>query len=208
MIGSLHKAATKKVDICGYLGQSTDPPIHRLYLDPEKYDKPPLDGESMIANPHWIKLKAALEVAAHSSGSPIICNGGIKNVSRNFRCKLRNRICRNKTKKDGAPRQDDCINMDKGGRRPQGRSECKGTRTTQALEKDEKCPFHFTVKCDSFGFCITLLHAGTGCPNHANHIQADLSKLSLPMQLLPDSEKEILQSMARARDGGDGKLVP
>ena len=66
-----------EVDICDYLGNLT-PHIYirRLYLDPEKYDKPPLNGEHVADNPHWKQLKTALEAAAHTSGSPIICNGG------------------------------------------------------------------------------------------------------------------------------------
>ncbi len=95
-------------------------------------------------------------------------------------------------KKDNAPWQDDCINMDKGGRRTEGRSQSKRTRTTKALTSDKLCPFKFTIKWDFFGFYVTVEKKGFGCPNHENHIKGDLSKCSLPMQLIPEKEKEIL----------------
>jgi hypothetical protein len=194
----LDKTSIELVDICTYLGPSTSrPSLARLYLDPQKYDKPPIDREPLVKNAHWNQLKDELEAAAHSSGSPIMCNGGRAN--RTFKCKLRNRLYRPKlSRKAGPPRQDDCINMDKGGRRPQGRSESKRTRTTQALTSDELCPFRFTVKWDSFGFYITVEKKGFGCPHHANHLKGDLSKLSLPMQLIPENEKDILRSMSSA----------
>jgi hypothetical protein len=73
----LDKPSIKEVDICDYLGWSSlHPSAGRLYLDPEKYDKPPIDGESLATNPHWMQLKDALQLAAHTSGSPVVCNGG------------------------------------------------------------------------------------------------------------------------------------
>jgi hypothetical protein len=56
----------------------------------------------------------------------------------------------------------------------------------------EVCPFKFTVKWDLYGFYVTVEKKGFGCPNHENHIKGDLSKCSLPIQLIPDKEKEIL----------------
>jgi hypothetical protein len=184
-----------EVDICDYLGWSS---LHsfvgRLYLDPEKYDKPPVARESLVTNPHWMQLKIALQLAAQTSGSPVVCNGGRDN--RTFQCKLHNRLYRpplgKKEKKDNAPRQDDCINMDKDGRRSEGRSQSKRTRTTKALTSDKHCSFKFTVKWDFYGFYVTVEKTGFGYPNHENHIKGDLSKCSLPMQLIPDKEKEII----------------
>jgi hypothetical protein len=95
------------------------------------------------------------------------------------------------------PRQDDCINQDKGGRRVDGRSLSKRTRTTQALTKDDICPFRFTVKWDYCGFYITLLKINYGCCKHENHLKGDLSKLSLPRQLIPDKEKKIFDLWRR-----------
>jgi hypothetical protein len=60
------------------------------------------------------------------------------------------------------------------------------------------CPFKLTVKWDSFGFYITLEKSSYGCPNHENDIKGDLSKLTLPMRLIPEKEKQILQSMSDA----------
>jgi hypothetical protein len=202
-IGSaLDKTYIEEVDICDYLGQSSPHLAHRLYLDPVQYDKPPLEGESISKNMHWIELKKALELAAHTSGSPIMCNGGTPH-SRAFKCKLRNRQYRPPAgKKDGAPRQDDCINMDKGGRRHEGRSLSKRTRTTQALKADEICPFRFTVRWDSCGFYVTLEKRHYGSPCHENHVNGDLSNLTLPIQLIPEKEKEILRSMTEACIGG------
>jgi hypothetical protein len=52
-------------------------------------------------------------------------------------------------------------------------------------------PIGFTVKWDVLGFYITFVR-------HKNHLKGDLSKLSLPMQLIHEKEKEILQSMSNA----------
>jgi hypothetical protein len=124
-----------------------------------------------------------------------MCNGGISYCR--FKCKLCNRVYKSRSpKKDDAPWQDDCINMDKGGRRPEGRSQSKRTRTTQALTCKQLCPFGFTVKWDVLGFYITFARQGSGCPLHKNHLKSNLSKLSLPMQLISEKEKEILQSMS------------
>jgi hypothetical protein len=164
----LDKTCTHKVDTCDYLGVSPSHPpyVVHLFLDPEKYGKPSLPGEPISKNPHWMQLKDALELAAHTSGSPIVmCNGGMD--YRRFKCKkLCNRVYKPKLgKKDGAPRQDDCINMDKGGRHQDGRSQSKRTRTTQALTSEKLCPFGFTVKWNHFGFYITLVNKA-GCSNH------------------------------------------
>jgi hypothetical protein len=101
---SLDKTCTREVDICDYLGVSPSHPpyVIHLFLDPEKYDKPPLPGEHISKNPHWMQLKDALELAAHTSGSPIMCNGGMD--YRRFKCKLRKRVYKLKLgKKDGVP---------------------------------------------------------------------------------------------------------
>jgi hypothetical protein len=114
MIGfPLDKTAIQEVDICDWLGRMSL--FARLHLDPEKHDKPPLTGEPLANHPHWKQLKNALEAAAHTSGLPTMCNGG-KQDTRVFKCKLCNRLCKQKLgKKDGACREFDCINMDKGG---------------------------------------------------------------------------------------------
>jgi hypothetical protein len=118
----LDKSSIEEVDICDYLGWSSlHPSVGRFYLDPKKYDKLPIDRESLTTNPHWMQLKDALQLAAHTSGSPVVCNGGRDNCT--FQCKLCNHLYRPPlAKKDNAPRQDDCINMDKDGRRTEGRS--------------------------------------------------------------------------------------
>jgi hypothetical protein len=81
--------------------------------------------------------------------------------------------------------------MDKGGQCQDGRSQSKRTGTTQALTSDKLCPFRFTVKWNHFGFYITLVNKA-GCSNHGNHLKGGLSKLALPMQLIPKAEKDIL----------------
>ena len=64
-------------------------------------------------------------------------------------------------KKDGAPREDDCINMDKGGRCHAGRLLSKRTRTMQALASHHICRFGFTVQWDLFfGYYIATSRAG------------------------------------------------
>jgi hypothetical protein len=78
MIGApLDKTCIQEVDICHYLGRSSSHPfVARLYLDPGQDDEPPFSGDPSTSNPHWIQLKEALEAAFHSSGSPLMCNGG------------------------------------------------------------------------------------------------------------------------------------
>jgi hypothetical protein len=46
-------------------------------------------------------------------------------------------------KKDGAPQEDDFINMD-----------------------NEECPFCFAIKWNLFGFYNATSRVGSGCPNH------------------------------------------
>jgi hypothetical protein len=36
------------------------------------------------------------------------------------------------------------------------------------------------------------------CSNHENHLKGDLSKLALPMQLIPEAGKDIFRSMSDA----------
>jgi hypothetical protein len=76
------KMSIEEVDICDYLDWSSlHPFVGHLYLDPQKYDKPPVNGESLITNSHWTQLKDALQLAAHTSGSPTMCNGGRDNCT-------------------------------------------------------------------------------------------------------------------------------
>ncbi len=121
------------IDICDYLGYSnSDHTVCRLYLDPHKYDQPPLLGEPVSKNPQWIQLKDALEAAAHTSGSPIMCNGGNAyrrqiQMMQALQLRVYNKSRFPKNKSD-APQQDNRINMDRGaGRRPEGRSRSKVT---------------------------------------------------------------------------------
>jgi hypothetical protein len=169
MVGlPLNMISIVEVDICDYLGWSS---LHSfvglLYLDPQKYDKPPIARESLIRSPHWMQLKVALQLAAPTSGSPVICNGSRDNCA--FQCKLCKPLYRpllgKKEKKDNAPWQDDCINMDKGGRQTEGRLQCKRTRSTKALTSNKLCPFKFTMKWDFYGFCVAVEKEGYGCPN-------------------------------------------
>ena len=53
------------------------------------------------------------------------------------------------------------------------------------------------MKWNHFGFYITVVNK-VGCSNHENHMKGDLSKLALPMQLIPEAEKDILRSMSDA----------
>jgi hypothetical protein len=70
MVGlPLDKTYIEEVDICDYLGWSSlHPFVGRLYIDPKKYYKPPVDGESLRTSPHLTPLKDALQLAAHTSG--------------------------------------------------------------------------------------------------------------------------------------------
>jgi hypothetical protein len=90
-----HQWSAYPLTRCDYLGWSSSlhPFVGCLYLHPKKHDKPPLDGESLRKNAHWTQLKDALQLAAHTSGSPVMwCNGGRENCT--FQCKLRNHLYR------------------------------------------------------------------------------------------------------------------
>jgi hypothetical protein len=65
----LDKTSIEEVDICDYLGWSSSlhPFVGRLYLEPEKYDKPPVDRDSLRTNLHWTQLKDDLQLADHTS---------------------------------------------------------------------------------------------------------------------------------------------
>jgi hypothetical protein len=189
------------LDICQYLGKSSKfPLISRLYLDPGVYKDPPAPDTSVAGNTCYEMLKSDLMCTASSAGSPLMCNGGGKHY-RFFRCKLKNRIFRaSQGKKKDAPRQDDCINQDKGGRRTGGRALSKRTRTTQALVKDDVCCFSFRVEWDSFGFFVNT-NRTAGNPMHSNHVLDGLNQLTLPLNLLPQQEKDILRHMTDAAIG-------
>jgi hypothetical protein len=92
MIGlPLDKNSIQLVDICDYLGSSlSNLSVVRLDLDLYKFDKPPVNGEPLAKNPHWMQLKDELEAATHTSRLSIMCNGG--NAYRRFKCKLHNRV--------------------------------------------------------------------------------------------------------------------
>jgi hypothetical protein len=65
MIGlPLDKNGIQVVDICDYLGSSlSNLSVVRLYLDPYKFDKLPVDGEPLSKNLHWMQLKDHVEAA-------------------------------------------------------------------------------------------------------------------------------------------------
>jgi hypothetical protein len=58
-----------------------------------------LSLENLSQNPHWMQLKGALELAAHTSGLPIMCDGGMD--YRSFKYKLRNRVYKPKVGEEG-----------------------------------------------------------------------------------------------------------
>ena len=77
------------------------------------------------------------------------------------------------------------------------RSEPAPCRHLQVIIVSVALVLPFNGICSS---ATTLQHQGpgSGCPNHANHPNSDLSTLPLPMNLVPAIEKDILQSMADA----------
>jgi hypothetical protein len=75
MVGlPLDKMAIQEVDSCAFLGSSpAHPPfVACLFLDPEEYNKPPLEREPISKNPHCMQLKDA---ANQTSGWPFMYNG-------------------------------------------------------------------------------------------------------------------------------------
>jgi hypothetical protein len=81
-----------KVDICDYLSWSSlHPSVGHLYLDPKKYGKPPLAGEPLRTNPHWMQLKDVLLswLLKHPDRLPCAM---VVETNPNPKCKLCNRL--------------------------------------------------------------------------------------------------------------------
>ncbi len=69
------------VNICDYVGGQVYN-AKRLYLSPTDYPPPTSTSDMLSSKAHlcmgWVKLCRKLIVAAHESGSPIVCNGSHK----------------------------------------------------------------------------------------------------------------------------------
>jgi MULE transposase domain len=203
MVG-LPLADTQLLDICEYLGNETNLlNIKRLYLDPKLYHCPPQEGESIQDNAHFELLKNALFTAAHNAGSPLVSNGGQKDC-RQFHCRILDRKYQERPgrKKKADPfREDYMIDSATRGKREDGRSKSRRTRTTKSLpDAPHVCHFGFRIKWDSLGFYIPIA-THSGCPNHVNHLSDGLDRLTLPLKLIPEREKETLQDMCQAAIG-------
>ena len=188
-------------DLCTYLGgASPNPLVTRLYLNPSIYNSPPTDGEKINNNEHFILLRNDILTKAFEAGSLLLSNGGGKS-ERVFRCTLLHRVYKKiGTRESSAYRADSLINDRALGFRENGRSLSRRTRTTQALSRDNICPFRFVVKWDDQGFYIPVGRCN-GCPNHCNHISAGLNKRTIPLKLVPQEEKENLCDMFDASFG-------
>ena len=75
------------------------------------------------------------------------------------------------------------------GERDNGRSLPRRNNAQKAIG----CEFKFTVKCDEFGYYITLKRGG-GNPTHSNHPQYDDTPLP-PRLFTENKEKEDLKSL-------------
>eukprot|EP00978_Attheya_sp_CCMP212_P014408 scaffold36669_cov47-Attheya_sp.AAC.2 len=200
--GTIFHVDLQRINVCDYLNNGGGT-YQRLYFDPKKYQSPFTNNASDVSiksDASWKLLKDDFQRAAHESGSPIVANGGSKDV-RWFVCKYKSRVYQvNKSyiqssQAEGPFRQDALINCDKGGRRQNGRAMKRRTTTGRALCPDKKCPFKIMIRWDKFGFYINLFRA-SGCPSHKNHPKIDPENLPFPTKLLPKEEQENLRHLA------------
>ena len=139
--------------------------------------------------------------ASLESGSPVRANGNVKATdAKRFICSLCSTLYRPpKVKhKEGDYRKDSFVNSEKGGRRKNGQSGPRRTKTMKALDHDSTCKFGFNVKYDDIGF---YLDEASGNPYHSNHPKVDPSSLPLSTKLIPEQEKETLIALSESYVG-------
>ena len=190
------------IDVCSYFGFDGENNASHLFINPKRFPPPNIgSSDSMKDCVEWIEVKNYIERAFLEGGSPVVSNGGGK-TCRLFFCKhgVRKHGCKKPSSGIVNPpsyRHDSLINCDKGGRRQNGRSLPRRTRTSRPSSNDTLCPFRFRVQWNEYGFFINL-NQGSGCAMHNFHYKVDSLHIPFPTRLIPQSEKDTLAEMAEA----------
>ena len=166
-----------------------------IYFDPSIY---PI--ENGFVGEGWKNLLQHLERESFKEGFSVCCNGygnASKQTYRRIVCK-HSLLYRNKVEKRKAVssyRKTRVTNDRLNGRGSVGRTMERRSRTARPTDKDQCCPFFFTIGFDTNGFFI---RNGQGCSNHYGHPKVVSSKYNYPIRLLTDEEKLIAKSVIDA----------
>lgn len=222
---NLDKGATghfQSYNLCSIIGKSQQelqwpaakafPEVHRphrLYFDTTAYPPPTLDSKSRLPDncQSWKDLKKDLEAAAHTSGCPIICNGGTGKLPNGLPppnrvflcgCKYRRYKRDSRTTSKGQIRKDSFVNSDKKGRRPKGQQLIRRSSTKLAVGSQQLCGFRIMISWDKFGYFVNQ-RAGKG--THKGHPKGVSEDLALPGRLVTPEEREFVRDLAECCGG-------
>ena len=177
------------VDICLLVGKSLTSlgwpkaraPVecqrpHRYYFDTKEYPPPPVAHDGRLCKDGvkiFEKIKLALEVAAHQSGCPILCNGSSASSCRDklFCCGFNHRRYKDRRK----PEADEIG--------PNGKKKQKRNKPSKlAKDGEATCRFRFAIAWDEIGF---YLKQTIGCHQHTGHPKVAPEDVKMPSRLLP-----------------------
>ena len=161
--------------------------------------QPPSDLTKAFAkdNEVWQRLKILIERQSYQHNSPVICGSG-SSTKKTFNCQCcnqTNNTNRSNKRPDEEYRRTFLSNDGERGERDDGRSKC---RRTNAQDTSVECNFTFGLRCDRFGYYITLKRYG-GNPIHSNHPKYE--NIPFPPRLMTDEEKKDLQNLHDTRCG-------
>jgi len=205
------------IDVCKYFNKRVSP-FTRLQFSITEFPPPKDLSKAFEAGGEvWEKLKILIERESYKCNSPVICGHGSGKISRSFVCQACNSTNKKKRsikRTDADYRETHLSNDGERGERQNGRSL---PRRTSAQNPDVKCSFKFSVKCDAYGYYITLKRNG-GNATHSNHPKYDTADVPFPPRLMTDEEKKDLKSLHETSCGNGvcsahllnkmGKLVP
>lgn len=220
----LLKSDLEVVDLCDYLNGGRYP-TSRLYFCPKTYP-PPSNNDEMkgkdAANKcrGWHDLKRDIERAAHSAGSPILCNGSSSKGNANSRvfvCGHKHRTERSRAMEPTAekPMRESSLVHDRKNNRVGGKGgkDLPRRRNTSRSKDGVTCKFSMTIMWDSHGFYVSL-HKRAGRREHTGHPKPfEPDKLPFPSRLLTTPERkdmkhavDVQQSKAAGRNFLLGKF--
>jgi len=180
-----------EVNICDYL-EAGQYPTHMLLFCPENYPSPKNNKTQpnvLIAWQGWLDLKRDLQIAAHVSGNPIICNGDNGSPCRLFKCtEYRDRVSQAQPiTASNNYRNTTLMNNDEANRLNTGKS---GPRRMQTTDKSRTYRRNFTVKWDEFAFYVEL-ERRCGNPTHEHHPRLyHPASAPVPICLLTEQQRE------------------
>ena len=176
---------------------------------------PPLGKKEIDDNDHeecshvLDKLKMDIFTAAHDVGTVLISNGSVNNVktSKKIRCGSAHRQVRETTSTsttnfDGL-RKVSLVNNAKHTRKL-GRGAPNTPRKTTSKDHGHSCKFGFIIKCDRYGYFVTLQYNG-GNPTHTGHPRClNPSLTPYPKRLMTE---EMIRAAKQAMDAQSSKAA-